>query len=289
MVSSMMPRWTAIWMTALLPLVLMATCAEAGRLSALATFRPVWLIASEVTAGRADLGLLVEPGAEVHEYALRPSGVRRIYEADLVILSGAGLEESLEGGLRQARRVVDASRGADLITTGLGVTDPHVWLDPAIAALMGNNIADAFALDDPSGAEDYARAADALHARLAALAAELREELEPLKGMTIITYHESFGYFCRAMGLRAHSLTGPSAETPRPERVRRAYDIVREEKLRAVFVESGAEGSPFMQKLRDDLGVEVCDLDTMTNEGRDYFGAMRYNAAQIARCLGKVR
>lgn len=269
---------------ALYPLAAHAGAASPG---VLATFRPVQLIAQEVAGDRLEVGLLVEPGSDMHEYSLRPSSVSRIYDADLVIISGAGLEDALESGLRQARHVIDASEGVEIIKRRSGVTDPHTWLDPRAAAVMARNIADALSADDPAGAMDYDRNADRLIERLEELEVELKEELAPQKGMTLITYHESFNYFCRAFGLRTFSLTGPSAETPLPDRVRRAYDIARQDKVRAVFTESDSEGGPFMQKMREDLGVEVCELDTLSTEERDYFEAMRYNAREIARCLGR--
>lgn len=288
MVSFMMRNYMAIAMAIAFALAAPIAASAAGSSTGvLATFRPVQLIAQEVAGDRMQIELLVEPGAEVHEYNLRPSAVRRIYEADLVIMSGAGLEDALESGLRQARRTVDASEGVDLIKRRSGVIDPHIWLDPRAAYVMARNIAEALSLEDPAGASEYDQNADRLEDRLKELSAELAETLAPHKGMTVVTYHESFNYFCRAYGLRTFSLTGPSAENPLPERVRRAYDIVGTDKVRAVFVESGASGGPFMQKMREDLGVEVCELDTMSDDERDYFEAMRYNAREIARCLGR--
>lgn len=260
---------------------------SAGTSKVIATFRPVQIIAQAVAGDLMQIDLLVEPGTDFHDYYLKPSEVSKLYEADLVIIGGAGLEDPLTSGLRQARRVTDASRGVDIIRKKRsGTPDPHIWLDPKAVAIMARNIADALGEEDPANTLQYEKNASDLEQKLKDLNSELAADLAGMKRMTLITYHESFNYFCRAYGIRTFSLTGPSAETPLPERVRRAYDIAREDKVRAVFTESGASGESFMQKMREDLGVDVCVLDTMNSDERDYFEAMRYNAAEIVRCLG---
>ncbi|WP_375055891.1 zinc ABC transporter substrate-binding protein ZnuA [Zobellella sp. DQSA1] len=72
-----------------LPLLLSS---QARALEVLTTIKPLQLIASAITDGLSEPDLLLAPGTSPHDYALRPSDVRRINQADLVVWVGPELE-----------------------------------------------------------------------------------------------------------------------------------------------------------------------------------------------------
>ncbi|MBL1375956.1 zinc ABC transporter substrate-binding protein ZnuA [Zobellella iuensis] len=72
-----------------LPLLLSS---QARALEVLTTIKPLQLIASAITDGVSEPDLLLAPGTSPHDYALRPSDVRRINQADLVVWVGPELE-----------------------------------------------------------------------------------------------------------------------------------------------------------------------------------------------------
>ncbi|MHA6963134.1 zinc ABC transporter substrate-binding protein ZnuA [Zobellella denitrificans] len=61
-------------------------------LEVLTTIKPLQLIASAITDGMNEPELLLAPGTSPHDYALRPSDVRRLNQADLVVWVGPELE-----------------------------------------------------------------------------------------------------------------------------------------------------------------------------------------------------
>lgn len=72
-----------------LPLLL---CSQARALDVLTTIKPLQLLASAVTDGVSEPELLLAPGTSPHDYALRPSDLRRLNQADLVVWIGPELE-----------------------------------------------------------------------------------------------------------------------------------------------------------------------------------------------------
>jgi zinc transport system substrate-binding protein len=266
--------------------------AAADGADVLAVVFPVYALAAEVAGDRAEVGLLVPPGMDPHEFALRPHDVRRLEEADVVLLNGAGLEERILGNVLPREKSVGTSRGVDLLTTS-GVPDPHVWLDPLSALLQVESIASALAEADPRGASYYRERARLFGDRLRSVHEDLAAGLRDIPVPVLVTYHESFAYFARRYGFRYFSLTGPGAEQPLPGRVRQVYDVVRESRVRAVFAESQFPPDA-LETLGRDLGVRVCTLDTLgtgdTREtGRPVFGlyerAMRENLRTLLTCL----
>jgi zinc/manganese transport system substrate-binding protein len=260
--------------------------ARAG-LRVTATFLPVWILAKNVAGERAQVSLLVPPGIDVHGYSLRPRDVEKLHGADLVLLSGAGLDAHIARRIQDRERTIDTSEGIELVKTGLA-PDPHIWLDPVRAMAQVENIRKAFSRADPDNKPYYEENADKYLERLRGLDNSLRDGLRGLKTRYLITYHESFGYFASRYGLVSYSLTGPDAEYALPGRMRAVYDIVRGQGIRAVFGEEQFQPEA-MERLGRDLGVRVCTLDTMETGEPDagyYERAMLKNLKTIRECLG---
>ncbi|NHH99616.1 zinc ABC transporter substrate-binding protein ZnuA [Oceanimonas sp. MB9] len=65
---------------------------QVGAVEILTTVKPLQLIANAITEGGKPAGLLLKPGTSPHDYSLKPSDLRRIKNADLVIWVGPELE-----------------------------------------------------------------------------------------------------------------------------------------------------------------------------------------------------
>ncbi len=278
---------------------LMAACtaASAAERKVVATVLPVWVFAKNVAGDRVDVELLMKPGTDPHGFALKPSDAKKLAEASLILLNGAGLERNIMRGMDSAK-TFDTSEGVELIPARflygeeefLGtIPNPHFWLDPVSAQRQVENIAVALSELDPEGKEFYFNNALIYSERLQSLHEEIRNGLLELDDGYLITYHESFNYFARRYGFTPFSLTGPDAETPLPGRMKAVYDIVRDENVRAVFEEAQFR-SGTLGNLGRDLGVRVCTLNTLISGSQSpdlYERAMRENLETIIYCLGR--
>jgi zinc/manganese transport system substrate-binding protein len=254
-----------------------------------ATFLPVYIFAKNVAGDRVELALLVPPGTDIHEFSLRPLDLKMLGDAEIVLMSGAGLEGGMFGRVGWKFKAVDTSEGVGLLPSGNGRSDPHVWMDPLNAVVQVGNIRDALSALDPGGREYYEQKAGEYTARLFALHREIEDGIRRLGTKYLITHHESFAYFARRYGLQGFSLSGPDAGQPLPGRIRDVYDIVRSKGVRAVFTEKQFPAGS-LEALKRDLGVNVCTLDTLESGGLDadyYERVMRDNLSQITECLGE--
>jgi zinc/manganese transport system substrate-binding protein len=282
-------RKTCLYL-ALFSIILFPAHALAGGRSIVTTILPLHIFTLNVVGDMAEVSLLIPPGSDVHEFTFRPHDMRRLKEADLVLINGAGLDEHISERLGAGDgRAANASEGIRLMHDGRAA-NPHVWLDPLLAAEQVRNIKDAISRLDPENTAHYNLNALEYISRLKVLNDEIMEEVGSLRGRYLITYHESFAYFARRYGLRSYSLTGAHAEQPLPQRMRHVYDVVRKEGIRAVFAEE-----PFpkdaMRRLASDLGVRLCTLNSLaagSERPRYYEQAMRENLKNIVKCLGGV-
>jgi len=98
-----------------------------------------------------------------------------------------------------------------------GTPDPHAWMDPVVAGLWMGAIAAALSEADPVNAAIYAANATAGQAELAVLQETVQLQLEPLRDLRLIVYHDALQYFEARFGLTTvGAMTeGESAPGPR--------------------------------------------------------------------------
>lgn len=178
-------------------------------------------LAAQVMEGIASPELLLPQGATPHDAQLRPSQVRALTEADLILWIGPELTPWLTRALDSAGSGAEAISLLHLPETrrrpvpGGTAIDPHAWLDPANARLWLGEIAARLGATDPDNAARYAANAARAQAALATLEADLRARLAPAAGRPLYSYHDAFGYFAEAFGLNfAGSLAETDAAAP---------------------------------------------------------------------------
>lgn len=79
--------------------------------------------------------------------------------------------------------------------------DPHAWLDPGNAQVWLGLIATELGKLDPENAATYAANAAAASEEIAALDADLRALLAPVKDKPLVTFHDAYGYFAAHYGM----------------------------------------------------------------------------------------
>ncbi|MFC7324057.1 metal ABC transporter substrate-binding protein [Halorubrum rutilum] len=91
--------------------------------------------------------------------------------------------------------------------------DPHVWVDPVLAARMVETVATGLGEADPENADAYAENADAYAAELDAVDAAFESIAEDAeRDVAVIAGHNSFQYLEARYGFRLHSPVGVSPQ-----------------------------------------------------------------------------
>jgi zinc/manganese transport system substrate-binding protein len=139
------------------------------------------------------------------------------------------------------------------------VTDPHAWQDLGNAGVYARNIAAGLkrvaagqeAAIDARAAEFVAKAAETdawVRAQIATVPADRRR---------VITSHDAFGYFAAAYGVEFLAPQGVSTESePSAAEVARLIRLIREQRIRAVFMENMSNPRLIEQVARE-AGVQV--------------------------------
>lgn len=278
-----------------------ASSSTDGLLAVVATTSIIGDVARRIGRDRVSVKVLLPIGSDPHAFEPRPQDVAALTDAELVIINGFGLEETLSALLENANSVVTVSDGINALPFagehegeeehGL---DPHVWQDPNNVIVWARNIADAFAKADPSHADEYTSNAEAYIAELTALDVWIQQQVAqiPEANRKIVTEHATFGYFAVRYGFEQVGAVIPSVSTgaaPSAQELAALEDAIRSSGVKAVFV--GSTVSPDLsRRVADDTGGRLVFLftDSLSAAGggaESYLAFMRFNVNAIVEAL----
>jgi len=274
--------------------------APSGQIRVVASFYPLYEFARQVGGERVSVSSLVPTGVEPHDWEPSPREVVQIYQADLFLYNGAGLEPWADRLVKElggkSPVVVKATEGMTLRRAEEGSKDspldPHVWLDPLLAKQQVQAISTALQRLDPDHAQTYATNADAYLRQLDQLHQEYLEGLRDCRSRTLVTTHASFGYLAARYGLTQVAISGltPEAE-PSPGRLAQLARELKARGVTAVYTEPLV--SPAVaDALAREIGAQVLVLNPIEGltpaeeaQGKDYLSLMRDNLATMRKGL----
>lgn len=264
---------------------------QAADAAVVASLKPVGFIASAIADGVTETQVLLPDGASEHDYSLRPSDVKRLQNADLVVWVGPEMEAFMQkpvSKLPEAKQVTIAQLEdvKPLLMKSIhdddddhdhaeksdedhhhGDFNMHLWLSPEIAratavAIHGKLVE----LMPQSRAKLDANLKD-FEAQLASTETQVGNELAPLKGKGYFVFHDAYGYFEKQFGLTplGHFTVNPEIQ-PGAQRLHEIRTQLVEQKATCVFaepqfrpavVESVARGTSVRMGTLDPPGTNI--------------------------------
>lgn len=277
--------------------------ASSGEINVVTTLPLFADFAREIGGNRVEVTSLLPSGADPHTFEPSLRDVERVTEADIAFANGFDLEpaliEIIEPNLPGGAALVllgEEARNAGAATLAGSEEDepinPHLWMDPENARLYVATIRDSLSDIDPEGASDYADNYDRYSDEIEDAGSYVTEKVEsiPEEVRKLVTTHNAFGYFADAFGLEVTEFVAesPSGDAS-PEDIAEIVAILEGQDVPAVFAEPQVhEEGEILEQAAADAGVEVCVLysDSLDDEVTSYIAMMRFNANELARCLG---
>ena len=296
-----MKFWKII-LTAALAAALLCGCApKADYAPIAATTLPVWDFTSRLCQGTplAVTRLVTEQVSCLHDYSLNVRQVKAAEAAQVVVISGAGLEDFLDDLLLDAP-TIDASQEISLLHSDEAheeeehhheedghhhEEDPHIWLSPENTMVMAQNICDGLSRQYPDYEDTFRANLEDLLSQLEALQSYGEEQLSGLQCRELIPFHDGFSYFAQAFHLSIlESVEEESGSEASAKDLIHLTELVRDHNLPAIFTEvSGSDSAA--QVIARETGCKVYALD-MAMSGSSYFEAMYHNIDTIREALG---
>jgi manganese/iron transport system permease protein len=275
-----------------------------GRLAVVATTAVAGDLARQAGGDAVAVRTLIGAGADPHTYEPRPQDVAALADADVIVLSGLGLDDwarQLIESSGSRARIVDLGAGAPHRRAGEEGEegDPHWWHDPRNAQAATRTLGRAFAAERPAERTAIAAATARQVARLAALDRRIAACLRriPVAERKLVTNHDALGHFTGRYGLRVVGAAIPSQSTAGQAsagELARLERAIEREHVRAVFPEESVSSKLARQIARvtgasaslelygDALGAPGSGAETVDQ-------MLRTNADRVARGLSGER
>ena len=294
---------SAVALAMLLALPASSVSAREPKLKVVTTVAPHADLIREIAGDRVELVQVIPDGTDSHTFEPRPSDVRFLQDADVIVLNGLHLETPTQ-------KLADSSKrpdtpylmlGDNTITPDQWVFDfsfpapagdpnPHLWLNVSYARHYAELIAMQLASQDPENADYYTANLATLTARMDQLDQAIFAAVAalPESNHKLLTYHDSWAYFGQRYGMQVIGAIQPSDfSEPSPREVAALIDQVRAEGVPAIFgsevypskvleVIGRETGASYVDSLRDDelpgspgspshtyLGLMLEDMHTM--------------------------
>lgn len=299
-----MKRYIAPCITALL-LLAVGCSADRQENSAplvVTSFTIIQDLADMVGGERTDIRSLSPAGAEVHEWELVPQNFADIENAALILYNGWDIEQWLpqvEAAATAGTPLIPVAERIESAPLPIrigdlsGTPDPHMWMDPRLAAEYLNVIRDELIGIDPEGAELYRRNTEEAQAQLSALYEEMQTELSPIPAdrRVLVSSEAAFQYFAAAFDFSANAIWGSNTEGEgSPRQLARITGIIRDNSIPVVFYES-TTGDRHARNVASETGIGTAgplytDSLGTSPEGTDSYIAMqRHNVRLLTEHL----
>ena len=233
------------------------------------SIKPLAFIATAIADGVTPVSVVLPDGASEHEYALRPSDIKRIKNAELVIWVGPEMEAYMTSAVAALPAnktlqlaalpavtplllkgdddhdhehphdddVSSATENSD-VHHSHGEYNMHIWMSPKIAEASAIAIHDKLLELIPNRKDQLDANLEFFKAGLAETDKQIRARLAPVSQEGYFVFHDAYGYFENYFGLSplGHFTVNPEIQ-PGAQRLHQIRTQLVEQKAVCVFAE----------------------------------------------------
>lgn len=267
---------------------------SSAKLNVVASTPDFGAIAREIGGEQVDVTSLAKGTEDPHFVDAKPSFIRILNQADVLIEGGADLEvgwlpplivnaRNPKIQLGQPGRII-AADVVRLIEVPVGPIDrslgdvhpfgnPHFTVDPMNGKMIARLVEERFCVLVPSDCAVFKDSRKKFEEKIDARMVEWQKKMAPLKGVRAISYHKSFSYFAERFGLRVVNTIEPKPGIPpSAAHVRDLVSQMKAEGVRLILMEPNRERkTPAF--LANETGAKIAMIPSMvggTREARDY-------------------
>lgn len=272
---------------------------------------PIHSLVAGVMEGVGQPELLLRSGNSPHNYLLKPSQMRSLKQADVVIWVGENVEGFLTktvAGLDLDTTIIELMEVEGILTLpsregGAWKTanahshhhhdhnsvDGHLWLDPINAMRMVQVFVAQLSEIDPRNVAVYQANGQRLQQQLNALDQHLAQTLAPIRQMPYLVLHDAYQYFERRYQLSpAGAVMIDAGRKPGARRLKEIRQRANEHNVRCVFSEPQFQDK-FLNVVTEKTNITMAVLDPMgtdvTPGKKLYFEVLNGIALGLSNCF----
>ena len=271
--------------------------------SIVVSIKPIHSIVTKIMDGVTKPELLLDSNSSAHTFHLKPSQIKMISNADLVIV----ISENFELGLRKALKninedshlkiseldqlLIHNSRGEAIYNKNEDSSkfDFHLWLDVNNMQLIATYISNIIIELDPKNKHTYSENLKELNLELDELKQQIKQQLAPFSSTPFAIYSDTLQYFEKSLELKRPVIITPFHGAGLS--IKRTIDAKRKIKdlnISCLIYDTEVKAKQ-LQVLSEGLNLKSFKIDILGNEftpGPDqYFNLMKKTSSQLSLCL----
>jgi zinc/manganese transport system substrate-binding protein len=280
-----------------------------SKLDVVATLPTYGAIAKEIGGDKVKVTSLARGTEDAHFVDAKPSFIRVLNRADILIEGGADLEAGwlppLVGNARN-RKIIPSGKGRVVLRHGIRMLEvpqgpisraqgdvhafgnPHFELDPENGRLIARHIASAFSGMDSRNKAVYEANLKTFEARLDEKMIEWKKLAAPLKNVPTLSYHKTYEYLAKRFGFKVIGYIEPKPGiAPSPAYVSRLVPQMKGAGVKLVIMEPN-RSSRTPSYIADRVGAKLVVLSAMvggTKQADSYFGLIESNLHAMVNAL----
>ncbi|CDB24321.1 aBC transporter substrate-binding protein [Clostridium sp. CAG:557] len=260
---------------------------KSEKITVIATLFPQYDFAKQIAGDKAEVSLLLPPGTESHTYDPTPADILKVSNSDIFLYTGKEMEP-------WADKIINSVKNKNLIVGNVSTEidlmklehhhhddeqdhekashhehnfDPHIWLDPTLAAKMVDNITLIFCQKDPQNSDYYKGNAEIYKNKLHELDENFKNMINSSKRKSIV-FAGRFAhlYFINHYGLEyIAAFDGCSTEAePSVKKISKIIDFIYKNNIPAIYYEEISEPK-VANSIAEQTGTKTLKFSTLHN------------------------
>ncbi len=279
---------------------------------------PVHSLVSAVMKGIAEPVLLIPGGQSPHSNSLKPSTIRQLAHADLLVWVGPDFELSLKKpvSLQRSMRVLtlinesgmhklqlreseawkvdhfshEHSNYSEPETTEVQNPDMHLWLSTGNAIEIARSTAQVLSEIDPENAQLYQRNSLQVVDKIRKTKHNIEQSLQPVTDISYLVFHDAYQYFENEFGLSpVGAVTLSPEQKPGIKTVLAIKQNVLQQDAKCIFHEPQFQPR-LVARIAEETGIRTGELDPIgaaLEPGPElWFQLMLSLRDNVLRCVG---
>ena len=293
----------------------LSTQAKEAELQIICTIKPLCLLVKAVAGEHAEITQLLPDNADLHHYSFRPSDLRKLSRAMVIVRASAELERFLAPLLETLPQPIITLGEADgLVHLAMPLShhhaheseeehavhhndkkeeehDPHFWMSPLNAEKIALYLAAELTKINPAQAETYQKNSQMLIQQIKQNDQTIRKLLENDQHKPYLTFHSGLQYFEKHYGLEGPEIISlHEGLPPGIKTILRIRKQIKKTGIRCLITQPQASEA-LVKTLAEGMNLTVVTLaavgSTLPQEEDGYTGLLLHSAKQLHHCLKK--
>ena len=292
------------------------------------SFYPIYLATNNIVAdieGVRVVNLMEQQQGCIHDYQLTPSDMKKLEEADIFIMNGAGMESYLETILNTYPHltIIDSSVGTTVLdnegaahehtTTDTkedeheedvheheedehkhedeehnhGLDNSHIWISMNNYKVQLQNIAEGISDRYPLLRNELIENKERYQKEIEVVQKEY-DQFRAANGEEVVIFHDAFAYLAKELGIDIlYSVIVDGETSLNAGEIAKAIDIINEHQVKVIITEEQLNAS-IAERIAAETGATVYTIDSLVSGDKDngaYLRGMRENLSVLKKAF----